>query len=120
MTADDMTAAGVDDLVSAYADAAAAHLRATAAGDDDEANRRHDVVAAVYRELRRRDERQALLPLLRDDDAGVRLWAGAHALEFAPADGEPVLERLAAEDGFGAFDAEMTLETWRAGDLRFP
>ena len=52
----------------------------------------HAEIAAVYRELRRRgpDDQGALLELLQHDDAGVRLWAAAHALEFAPERGEPV------------------------------
>jgi hypothetical protein len=37
-----------------------------------------------------------LLSLLDDDDVGVCGWAAARALEFAPAEGERVLEALAA------------------------
>lgn len=50
----------------------------------------------------------------------VRVWAAAHALEFAPERGEPVLSHVAAEKGILSFNARMTLEVWRAGDLRFP
>jgi hypothetical protein len=73
-----------DSRVSAYADAASAHGRATAAGESNCAN---DRLAAIYRELRHEGQRERLLPLLEHADAAVRVWAAAHALEFAP-DGE--------------------------------
>lgn len=45
----------------------------------------------------------------------------AHALDFAPEKGEPVLESLAGVQGsLIGFDAEMTLKEWRKGELRFP
>lgn len=113
-------ALGVDDLLARYATAAAAHQEASERGDHRRANRQHDIVAAVYRELRRRDEAAALLPLLGHENNGVRAWAGAHALEFAPSEGERVLGELSREPGLVGFDAKMTLQTWREGELRFP
>jgi hypothetical protein len=111
----------VDELVGQYRAAASKHGEATLRGTPRVANRNADVVAAVYRELRRRGDERALSALLDDDDRGVRGWAGAHALEFAPSEGESVLEILAAEDfGLVSFSAEITLEEWRAGRLRFP
>jgi transcription elongation GreA/GreB family factor len=51
----------VDQLVERYADAAAAHLRASEQGDYKSANPRHNIVEGMYRELRERDERTALI-----------------------------------------------------------
>ena len=54
---------------------------------------------SVYRELRERGRaREALAPLLASDDPDVRLWVGAHALEFDPPAGEAVLRGLARDD----------------------
>jgi hypothetical protein len=113
-----------DALVAKYRDAASAHGAARLTPKEVRAaNREADTIAAIYRELRRREARSALLALLNDPDAGVRGWAGAHALDFAPSEGEPVLEALAAENdeplGPG-FNARITLEVWRDGELRFP
>lgn len=83
-------------------------------------NRAADRVAAVYRELRDRDQREALLPLLGSDNPGVRGWAAAHALEFAPEKAISVLEASFADPFPHGFNAEMTLKEWRAGRLRFP
>ena len=112
----------VADLVQRYAEAACAHGRATEAGDHATTNQASEVIAGVYRELRRRgvDAQSALLPLLHAAEPGVRLWAGSHALEFAPADGERALSAL--EDGperLLAFSAKMTLRQWRSGCLVF-
>ena len=116
----DPSVASTDQLVTSYARAASAHRRAIDSGDHEAANQQHDVVAAAYRELRRRDVRDVLLPLLDTDDLGARAWVAAHALEFAPDEGERVLGEIVAEGGAVGFSAEMTLETWRKGDLRFP
>ncbi len=114
-----MTRAGVDEVVRRYVDAAAAHHEATVTGDFRRGNPQHDIVAAAYRELRRRGDEQVLLPLLEHPDPGVRSWAAAHALEFSPGEGERVLEALAGEEGIEGFNAQMTLQTWREGTLEF-
>jgi hypothetical protein len=112
----------VDELVATYAEAAAAHGRASAEGDHRTANAEQERLAAAYRELRSRgpEAQRALLALLDHPAPEVRSWAGAHALEFAPEQGEQTLAKLAAEGGLPGFNAETTLETWRQGTLRFP
>lgn len=107
----------VTELVSEYARAAAK------AGRLDSHSRRQNraahLVAAIYRELRDRDQRAALLPLLESEDAGVRGWTAAHALEFAPDEATAVLEAAVSEPFPHGFNAEMVLKEWRAGRLRF-
>jgi hypothetical protein len=109
-------------LVARYRAAAAAHGAATERGDYRVANRNHDVIAEAYRELRRRGEQAQLelLVLLDDIDAHVRAWAAAHALEFAPDQGERVLRRLAKDRSAAGLSAEMTLREWAKGSLLFP
>jgi hypothetical protein len=115
-----MIRASLDEVVSRYVEAAAAHHDATVTGDFERGNPQHDIVASAYRELRRRGSEKVLLPLLEHANPGVRAWAGAHALEFAPDEGERVLEALTEEPGIEGFNAEMTLQTWREGTLKFP
>ena len=106
-------------LVETYRLAAITHRAET---KPRKVNQAADRIAAVYRELRERGERSALLVLLSDEYLGVRAWAGAHALEFRPELGEPVLEQIVADDepAIDAFNAAMTLQEWRSGRLRFP
>lgn len=120
MTPEAMSSASVEQLVSWYAEAAGAHLQASEVGDSESANQQHEILAAVYRELRRRGERRALLSLLSSENLGVRSWAGAHALEFAEAQGERALEELSRDPGLPGFNAQMTLAAWREGNLSFP
>jgi len=75
-------------FIQKYAEAASAHGQATAAGDSKRANQAHDVIAAIYRRLREDGEQRQLLPLLSSGDPAVVGWAGTHALEFAPDEGE--------------------------------
>jgi hypothetical protein len=109
-------------LVRRYASAAPAHGRATEAGDSERANGAARSIAAIYSELRRRGiaAQRELLPLLHDLSPGVRAWAGAHALEFAPDVGEQALTVLSQMPGsLVGFSANITLLEWRAGRLRF-
>jgi hypothetical protein len=113
----------VAELVESYRHAAESHTRSTETGDSDSANRAAYGLAVIYSELRRRgrDAQERLLPLLHDQSSGVRLWAGAHALEFAPSEGALVLESLAAKGaGILGLSAAMTLKEWCEGRLRFP
>ena len=106
----------------AYAAAAIAHREATESGDSRKANRNSDRIAAAYRGLREMgpEAQSQLLPLLDHSDSGVRAWAGAHALEFAPEPGARALSSLAKQGDITGFGAEMTLREWKAGRLRFP
>lgn len=117
----DLSAVPIDELVVLYRDAAKIHGDTTLTGGYKLGNPKAVLIADVYRELRRRGTESVLAVLLEDPDPGVRGWAGAHALEFAPSEGEQVLEALEADDhGLISFSAEITLEEWRAGRLRFP
>jgi len=114
--------ASLGELLDAYAQAASVHGRATETGDYKTGNRAADRVAAIYAELRARgpDAQRSLLGLLKHEVPGVRGWAAAHALDFAPSDGEAVLQALIPMGGFVGHDAEMTLKEWRQGRLKFP
>jgi hypothetical protein len=115
--------ASVDELLGAYRSAAKKHHAADLVGDWRTGNPQATIVFAIYREIRRRGivAQNALLSLIDDEDFGVRGWASAHALEFAPDRGVPVLEELAKTAPWPEnADAEMTLELWRKGELEFP
>ncbi|MBL8989745.1 MAG: DUF2019 domain-containing protein [Gemmatimonadetes bacterium] len=122
MTPAELAAASASDLVNAYAQAARAHAAATESGRHRVANRAHDDLGHLFAELRRRGPVGLATLAVRLDDAepAVRCWAATHALSFAPERGAAVLEALAG----GApsplrLAAEMTLQEWRAGRLRF-
>lgn len=113
----------VPTLIERYVDAAGRHGRASQDGSHEEANAAYEDLARLYGELRKRgpEAQQQLQPLLAHPDAFVRVWVGAHALEFAPEEGEATLRKLSETDpSLAGFDAKVTLEEWRAGRLRFP
>lgn len=117
-----MSNTGDAQVVRRYAEAALAHMEASNKGDYRAANKAHDIIVSIYATLRREGygAQVTLLPLLKHPSAGVRAWAGAHALEFAPEQAEPVLQQLAGEPGAVGLSAEMTLQQWKEGTLRFP
>jgi hypothetical protein len=112
--------ASIEELVHEYEQAAVAYGQALAAANHRAANRAHDRIASAYRELRRRAEASHLLQLLKNENEDVRSCVAAHALEFAPEQGEPVLLELAARPGPIRTPAEYALKAWREGTLKFP
>jgi hypothetical protein len=109
------------DLVEKYSAAAAAHGRATEHGEHKSANKAHKTLASAYRELRHRGDLGCLRALIDHQDAGVRLWAASHALEFAPVDAEAALVALSSmPNSLVAVSARTTLKEWKAGKLAFP
>lgn len=114
--------ADLAELLRLYERAAIAHGLASEVGNYEAANMEYETLAAVYRELRTRgsETQNAVLGLLNHDDEYVRAWAAAHALEFAPERGEPVLTEISRTTGVRALDARMTLKEWRKGNLKFP
>ena len=122
MTTENIQCLSADKLIELYERSAAKHAQATERGDVQGVNMAADRIAAIYHELRRRGAhcQSLLLPLLDSSNAGVRGWAGAHAMEFAPEQGLVVLETLSRQPGWLGFTATMTIKVWREGDLRFP
>lgn len=111
-----------EELIRLYEKAAHDHRQATDRGEPKAGNKAADLVATIYHELRKRGPaaQSLLLPLLETADSGVRGWAAAHALEFAPEKGEPVLEALSNEPRLLGFSAKTTLKVWKEGNLKFP
>ena len=122
MANEEIQATELDSLIDGYSDAARQHGEATERGDWRTANAAADLIAAIYAELRRRgpDAQRQLLQLLFDPSPGVIVWAGAHALEFAPGEGVAALTRVATLQGLAGLTAETTLKEWRNGRLSFP
>jgi hypothetical protein len=120
MTLRNLQKASIEELVQEYEQAAVAYGQALAAANHRAANRAHDRIANAYRELRSRAAASHLLPLLKSEDDDVRSCVAAHALEFAPEQGEPVLLGLAARPGRLRTPAEYTLKAWKEGTLKFP
>lgn len=122
MTKREVKKADLTELVKAYSESAEVQAEATENGDFKTGNRASDLISAIYSELRHRgpEAQRALLPLLEADSPGVKLWAASHAMDFSPADGEPVLESLVPVGRFLGLSAKTTLEEWRKGRLTFP
>ncbi|RKH94928.1 DUF2019 domain-containing protein [Corallococcus sp. AB038B] len=112
--------ASIEELVQWYEESAIAHGQALDAADSRSANRAADKIIGAYRELRSRGATSQLLPLLQSKNESVRSHVAAHALEFAPEFGEPVLLWIAKRPGFNGIAAFYALKSWREGTLKFP
>ncbi|MBN9685269.1 MULTISPECIES: DUF2019 domain-containing protein [unclassified Corallococcus] len=112
--------ASIEDLVQWYAEASIAYGQSLEAADSRSANRAADKISAAYRELRSRGATSHLLALLQNEDETVRTNVAAHAMEFAPEFGEPVLLWIEKRPGRNGLAAHYVLKAWREGTLKFP
>jgi hypothetical protein len=110
------------EVVQEFRNYAAAHGRATLAGDYEAANKNHDKLVELVPVIREygTDGRLALALLADDADDAVSCWSATHLLKVDEAKAISVLSRLAAKTGPMAFNAEMVLKQWRKGDLMLP
>jgi hypothetical protein len=86
-----------------------------------EQNEAADAVRESYKELRRTPEgRAGIIALMSDKNPAVRGWAAAHSLQWMPDVARQILEVLRDEADFPhSFDAQMTLQEFDNGNLRF-
>ncbi|MBV8526766.1 MAG: DUF2019 domain-containing protein [Candidatus Dormibacteraeota bacterium] len=91
-----------------------------ARGDSaNEWNRLVNRLQALQLELRQTLEgRRAITALVADGNVTVRGWSAAHALLWDPGPALAALQEMAASDGRGRLDAEMTIKEYRAGRLK--
>jgi hypothetical protein len=87
------------------------------------ANKLHDKQAELARKLAATDAgRLAILALLDDPDAWVRLTAATRSLEWNAGAAERVLVELRSQNDLPSrltSNAETVLDLWRDGELRF-
>jgi hypothetical protein len=101
-----------------------AEYREAAEGTGDavakRANRWHARMNMCYRALRQSESgRKGITSLVSDDNPHVRVWAAAHALQWAPELARLALESLRDSQGPCSLTAEMTLNEFDKGRLSF-
>jgi hypothetical protein len=119
MNENDLKEASVDEIVAAYARAAAAHGSENAQGNVQAANEAYALVDVFSKELRRRglEAQKALLPLLKSHDPEIRLCAAKDALGFAPDSAEKELQKLIDAKFDCSIHAYLVLNSWKKGKL---
>jgi hypothetical protein len=106
-------------LETRFVKAATAHGLATLQGDHHRANREATKLERYHTEMQEDASLAALLlsTLLQNDNASVRTWAAAFALQQKLLVNEAIdeLEKTAQDKTIGlvAFDAKMVLSRWR-------
>lgn len=88
--------------------------------DPKKANKSARQMIAAYRILRETTEgQQAIVSLLKDEEPSVRCNAAAQCIQWTPEVARRVLETLRDAQGPFSFEAEMTLNEYDKGRLKF-
>lgn len=109
------------ELVGKYAMAAEAYGNAVEEGDAEESNRQFQIIEDSFKTLKQQGAAglESIAALLKADNPGVRLWSAAHLLNYPEYGSLLVLEKLKRSSSVLALTAEITLEQWRNGNLRY-
>lgn len=116
-----MTDPTTHELIEKYAMAAEAYGKAIENGDARESNRQFQVVESSFKALKEQGAvgLKSIAALLSSEISGVRLWSAAHLLNYPEYKSLLVLEKLKASSSILALTAEITLEQWRNGTLKY-
>jgi len=88
-------------------------------GDSKTDNKQYKIINSVYILMKNSNRLDEFVNLLNHESPYVRLWASAYALQVTNSMAEEVLETLADFKGLLGFEAMMTLQEWRKGNLKF-
>ena len=86
-------------------------------GNSKKGNEQYKIINASYILLKDNGRLDELLALLDHENPYVRLWAASFTLQFSPLKAEKALEELTELRRNIGFDAKMTLQVWRSGNL---
>jgi len=110
----------IDEAIQRFRTAALQKCEFVQSAADD--HHLHREMATAWRELHNQGiaGHDAFKKLLADESGYVRGWVAAQLLSEGDNDAVPVLEELARGQGVSGFNAQMTLNEWRANRLSSP
>ena len=88
-------------------------------GDSRKGNQCYDKLVEISIDLREQGKLIELESLLGDPDDGTKFEAASILLTIDNKKAEEVLGEIAKKNGSIAFTAEMTLQQWKLGNIRF-
>ncbi len=110
----------IETLLEKYIEAAIKHGQASEEGDYKTANKQYSVLDKIYNTLKKNDNLNELLKLIDHSNDHVKLWASSHTLQIEPNIAKKILLKLReGPPSVVRLDAEMILEEWEKGNLKF-
>jgi HEAT repeat protein len=104
-------------LVEQFCAAAAQHADATENGRYKRGNKAYAHIIDALQQLKAQQSIGLLKPLLQSPNLGIRVWTASCLLHQNAPEAEATLLEVAKLQGIQAFNAETTLQEWRAGRL---
>ena len=90
-------------------------------GNSKMGNKQYTIIKSAYLSLKKAGRLDDMTGLLEHENPYVRLWAASYMLPILPTKSENTLKELSTLKGKPvAFSAQMTLQEWRKGNLKFP
>ena len=107
-------------LLDDYIAAASDYESALCSGDSRKANKAFARVESTYLSMKSEAKwDEALRPLLNHPKEGVRLCAAAHLINYREDEAKAALLKIIANKSLVGLVAELTLDRWKAGDLKY-
>ena len=109
----------INEIVLDYLEAAIKYGEQTQKNNSKKANKEYTKIKINYDILKAENSLKELLPYLEHNEDYVKLWVSAHLLNIEEIKAMEVLERLSKKKEMIGFEAKMTLEQWKKGELTF-
>lgn len=95
------------------------HAEATEQGDYLTGNKCYQQITKAASFLKNEHAISALQEHLYHPSTGVRLWAACYWLPVNESEGIEILQEIASKSGILSLTAEVTINEWRKGNLKF-
>lgn len=111
----------IDDMIEEYIQLTISRGEALEEGNSKKANKQFDKIRKIEKELKLDSDLYVKYfePLLEHENDYVKVNAAYSLLPLTTKKSEKVLAELSKKRGLMAFEAEMTLQEWKKGNLKF-
>lgn len=107
-----------EELLIEFENAAIKYSRASESGNSKIVNENYNKMMTIVKKLLETDSVEYLNTLLNSDSIGCRVWVAYYLLPISEKCSKSVLKEISKMSGMLAFDAKMTLQEWKNGNLK--
>ena len=111
----------ISDVVEVFVEASIKYGLAQEEGNSNMMNKQSRIIIRLRKELKKNSESglKQLKPLLAHENDYVKLTVASSLIPLIPKEAENTLKELAMKRGLLGFEAQMTLQEWKKGNLKF-
>lgn len=108
----------IESALGVFEESSLRHSDATEVGDYKAANKNYDSIVEATSFLKKQNAIDSLIPFLKHNFLGVRLWAASYLLPSYEKEATKTLQEISLKNGIHSLTAKTTLSEWQKGNLK--